>query len=258
MAFKLRHDTLFRQGIANPQRAADQLNAARLKLRRYMQPVSRHFLISCFSCASPRAFPAANTQARARSIVFLQVRFEFHIKKKPALSAHIGGRLIGRRRSHWRVPACDPASVFAAWLLRRGHDVTRPDRGAKRLLRCGPAPWFLSMADARDRIELWRREYNDGKTPHGPRRLDAKGLCEIRLPMPGNWHSSRTTNGGRTGLRRVAPGKSPRSLIVLISCSPPNEADGTDPTSSSPERASPRGRSLVANETRSHHGGAFT
>ena len=30
---------------------------------------------------------------------------------------------------------------------------------------CLNASWFLSMADARDRIELWRREYNDDR-PH--------------------------------------------------------------------------------------------
>jgi putative transposase len=26
---------------------------------------------------------------------------------------------------------------------------------------CLNAPWFLSMADARDRIEQWRKEYNE-------------------------------------------------------------------------------------------------
>ena len=30
---------------------------------------------------------------------------------------------------------------------------------------CLNASWFLSMADARDRIERWRREYNEGR-PH--------------------------------------------------------------------------------------------
>jgi putative transposase len=32
---------------------------------------------------------------------------------------------------------------------------------------CLNASWFLSLADARDRLEAWRREYNEER-PHGP------------------------------------------------------------------------------------------
>ncbi len=48
---------------------------------------------------------------------------------------------------------------------------------ARLRAECLHASWFLSMADARDRIEDWRREYNETQTPHGPRRLDPAGLC---------------------------------------------------------------------------------
>ena len=37
---------------------------------------------------------------------------------------------------------------------------------ARLRAECLDASWFLSVADARDRLEAWRREYNEER-PHG-------------------------------------------------------------------------------------------
>jgi putative transposase len=43
---------------------------------------------------------------------------------------------------------------------------------------CLNASWFLSLADARDRLEVWRREYNDER-PHGSlRNLTPRAFAE--------------------------------------------------------------------------------
>ena len=52
------------------------------------------------------------------------------------------------------------------------------------------ASWFLSLADARTRMEAWRSEYNDER-PHSPGELDADGV-------------HRTSSGGCGS--RIAPG----------------------------------------------------
>ena len=48
-------------------------------------------------------------------------------------------------------------------------DDFRPLEGVMRLLHkgdCLNAYWFLSLADAQDKLERWRRDYNE-VTPHG-------------------------------------------------------------------------------------------
>ena len=40
---------------------------------------------------------------------------------------------------------------------------------------CLIASWFLSVAEARDRINAWKIEYNEDRTQ--PRKLDAERLC---------------------------------------------------------------------------------
>ena len=57
---------------------------------------------------------------------------------------------------------------------------------------CLNASWFLSMHDARDRIERWRREYNEDR-PHTPTQPKL-----TKLTKPESSHRSRTTNGVRT------------------------------------------------------------
>lgn len=43
---------------------------------------------------------------------------------------------------------------------------------------CLNASWFLSLADARDRLEMWRREYNEER-PHGLlRNLTPRAFAE--------------------------------------------------------------------------------
>ena len=43
---------------------------------------------------------------------------------------------------------------------------------------CLNASWFLSLADARERLEAWRREYNDER-PHGAlRNLTPRAFAE--------------------------------------------------------------------------------
>lgn len=54
---------------------------------------------------------------------------------------------------------------------------------------CLNASWFLSLADARERIEDWRCHYNEDRPPHGLGRLDAPSL---RQP---SCHSPRTCIG---------------------------------------------------------------
>src|SRR4028119_1063893 len=46
---------------------------------------------------------------------------------------------------------------------------------ARLRAECLNASWFLSLADARDRLEAWRREYNEER-PHGAWR---------QVPPPG-------------------------------------------------------------------------
>jgi putative transposase len=41
---------------------------------------------------------------------------------------------------------------------------------------CLNASWFLSLADARDRIEAWRIDYNTERPHFGLGPLDARGL----------------------------------------------------------------------------------
>jgi putative transposase len=48
---------------------------------------------------------------------------------------------------------------------------------ARVRVECHNASWFLSMADARDRIEEWRCQYNDDRPPLSTRQLDAECLC---------------------------------------------------------------------------------
>ncbi len=41
---------------------------------------------------------------------------------------------------------------------------------------CLNASWFLSLSDARERIEDWRYHYNEDSTSYSPGRLDAPSL----------------------------------------------------------------------------------
>ena len=58
---------------------------------------------------------------------------------------------------------------------------------------CLNANWFLSLADARSKIEKWRRHYNECRPPHSPGVANAPGIC---------------LGGGPAG-RRMRPGSSP-------------------------------------------------
>jgi putative transposase len=49
---------------------------------------------------------------------------------------------------------------------------------ARLRAECLNASWFLSIADARQRLEAWRREHNDER-PHGPlRNLTPRAFAE--------------------------------------------------------------------------------
>ncbi|TNC51669.1 transposase, partial [Rubellimicrobium rubrum] len=50
---------------------------------------------------------------------------------------------------------------------------------------CLNASWFLSMADARDRIELWRRETNN-KRPHSARGGSTPRACADQAHLARN------------------------------------------------------------------------
>ncbi len=62
-----------------------------------------------------------------------------------------------------------------AYLNGVGLDFSRPGKpvdnahieafNARLRAECLNASWFLSMGDARDRIEAWRRDYDEGR-PH--------------------------------------------------------------------------------------------
>jgi putative transposase len=98
--------------------------------------------------------------------------------------ARIAARAIRQNPQGWpKVLKADTGPEFAGRLLDQwAHlyavevDVFRPGKptGNARieafdaLLRaeCLTASWFLSLADARERLEAWRREYNEQR-PHG-------------------------------------------------------------------------------------------
>ncbi len=49
---------------------------------------------------------------------------------------------------------------------------------ARLWAECLKASWFLSLADARERLEAWRREYNEER-PHGAlRNLTPRAFTE--------------------------------------------------------------------------------
>jgi putative transposase len=60
---------------------------------------------------------------------------------------------------------------------------------------CLNTHWFLSLADARAKIEAWRRDYNDCR-PH----------TSLGLQTPAEFASSAGVNPGRCGRKTPAPG----------------------------------------------------
>jgi hypothetical protein len=98
---------------------------------------------------------------------------------------------------------------------------------------CLNAHWFLSLADAKAKIEAWRRQYNESR-PHTA-LVDALGICLGRSPdggrmNPGSSPSGRTktrgtvksTSGSRSD--RMKDGghvKADRPHIVSIRRGPP-------------------------------------
>jgi putative transposase len=101
--------------------------------------------------------------------------------KVPAKQAQAGPALAGRRLlppAAGRTP--EPRLVLRlldqwAFLNGVGIDFSRPGTptdnahieafNARVRAECLNASWFLSMADARDRIEQWRADYNEDR-PH--------------------------------------------------------------------------------------------
>ena len=60
-------------------------------------------------------------------------------------------------------PAASPASPALPTDLAAAHAMILTERQAR--IEAQAAHWFLSLADARSKIEAWRRQYNEGR-PH--------------------------------------------------------------------------------------------
>jgi hypothetical protein len=48
---------------------------------------------------------------------------------------------------------------------------------------CLNASWFLSLADAQERLEVWRREYNEKRPRHWNTRLELAGHAPAPTPL---------------------------------------------------------------------------
>ena len=83
-----------------------------------------------------------------------------------------------------------PARLLDQWAYLNGVEIdfSRPGKptdnahieafNARLRAECLNASWFLSLADARDRLEAWRREYNEER-PHGSlRNLTPRAFAE--------------------------------------------------------------------------------
>ncbi len=102
---------------------------------------------------------------------------------------------LARERGRPKTLKVDNGPEFAGRLLDQwAHlngveiDFSRPGKptdnahieafNARLRAECLNASWFLSLADARDRLEAWRREYNEER-PHGAlRNLTPRAFAE--------------------------------------------------------------------------------
>jgi putative transposase len=102
---------------------------------------------------------------------------------------------LARERGRPKMLKVDNGPEFAGRLLDQwAHlntveiDFSRPGKptdnahieafNARLRAECLNASWFLSVADARDRLEAWRQEYNEER-PHGsPRNLTPRAFAE--------------------------------------------------------------------------------
>jgi transposase InsO family protein len=91
---------------------------------------------------------------------------------------------------------------------------------------CLNAHWFLSLADAKSKIEAWRRPYNESRPHTALGVADTPGICPGGGPTgcrmrPGNSPSGRTRNRGpsfrrsnSTQIWRSFRGSGHRSLTI--------------------------------------------
>lgn len=98
---------------------------------------------------------------------------------------------LGRQRGRPRTPKVDNGPEFAGRMLDQwAHlngveiDFSRPGKptdnahieafNGRLRAECLNASWFLSLADARDRLEAWRREYNGRRMRRPAARVTGK------------------------------------------------------------------------------------
>jgi putative transposase len=89
---------------------------------------------------------------------------------------------------------------------------------SKLRAECLNAHWFLSLADAREKLETWRRDYNDVR-PHSaigykvssalhnsvaPPACHRETAGKIQRPAVQGWGSEQSTRGRRFGGLRIS------------------------------------------------------
>jgi putative transposase len=128
-----------------------------------------------------------------------------------------GPEIAGRMRDRW------------AWLNGVELDFSRPGKptdnahveafDARLRRECLNASWFLSLADARDRIEGWRSAYNEDRPHSALGELDPRGLRKPSSPSPGSCLAAGPNRGaGPTGPGRLVwagPAAGERPLVKL-------------------------------------------
>ena len=78
---------------------------------------------------------------------------------------------------------CFATTVALAAVVSPAHAASKRDQAAIEALNarvraeCLNASWFLSMADARDRIEEWRCQYNEDRPHSAFGNLTPECLC---------------------------------------------------------------------------------
>ncbi len=118
-------------------------------------------VVDCHSRESLAIVPRTNF--RAYQVVEVLDRLVAERGRPKAIRCDNGPEFAGRMLDQW------------AWLNRVELDFSRPGKptdnayieafNARLRAECLNASWFLSMADARDRIEAWRTDYNELR-PH--------------------------------------------------------------------------------------------